>query len=147
MKAVKRFYVQAHEEGEVSTMALDQLLNTLTHTIEMKGGPMDEWKELKALIVVPDVYVRYQNYIPGALWRNLLFDHLQFGYEVVSAFVAGREETIKLLSHLLKGDRSIRKAVRKECEESRQAAHAALKNLRESFPEVAVSIQTKLVAR
>ena len=145
MKAVKRYYVQAHEEGEVSTIALDQLLTTLSDTIEMNGGPMDEWTQLKELIVVPDFLVKYQNYIPGS--RSYLFQHLQFGYEVVSAFVAGREETVKLLSHLLKGDRSIKKAVKKQCEESRKAAHAALKNLRESFPEVAVSIQTKLVAR
>ncbi len=148
LEAQKRSYWHQFEEGILGQGAVRRLSEavniSLDHELDVE---LNDWKELEHFWQFPVILTKLQRFpLIGKMVRKSLYDRLAFGYDIARGYVVAVEEIAENIENIAH-DENVAIDLQVELHLNRGIALGAIKKLRETFPEIAVAIETKTAAR
>ncbi len=148
LEAQKRSYWHQFEEGILGQGAVRRLTEAVSIALDHESDvALNDWKELNHFWQFPLVLTKLQRFpLIGNMVRKSLYDRLAFGYDIARGYVVAVEEISENIESIAP-DEHIAIDLGVELNFNRGIALGAIKKLRETFPEIAVAIETKTAAR
>lgn len=148
LEAQKRSYWHQFEEGILGQGAVRRLSEAVNIALDNElEVELNDWKELEHFWQFPSLLTKLQRYpIFGKMVRKSLYDRLAFGYDIARGYVVAIEEISENIENIAQ-DENVAIDLGVELNFNRGIALGAIKKLRETFPEIAVAIETKTAAR
>jgi len=155
----KSNYWMQFQNGLLSSEAVHGLSDEIDGIID-KGGtiPLDERKDPEQLWQTNKLISRMQSYpIVGKYARRLFFEKLTVGYDISRGFVAAQEASLKLIESMAitrnkekpedAKELDYLEDLESEINANRIVGLTFMRNLRDSFPEIYIAIETKQAIR
>lgn len=152
LEAERRYYWQLFREGALERHAVRYLTEAVEHALDGEPclGPREElyrlWGTPPLLKLMGALGLQGQ-----ARWLNrrllsLSFGRMALGYEVARGFIQAQEEMGRT-AEALSPSPALTQEVQARIAQNKQEAIAMIRQLQESFPEVAYSLETQTARR
>ncbi len=146
LEAEKKSYWRQYHEGLLGADTVRHLVESVDLALD-KNASLDERSELQKLWEYSPFIKRLKTQPTfGRIFKYLFYHRLAFSYDVARGFVFAQDEIAGMVEGMIENEQ-LATLIKKESENNRLMALKALTNLRDTFPEVTVAIETKTAVR